>query len=643
MLTTGLVALPATSEAPGDLQAGTAKAEITPPVTTPMFAYTARHMMLATGEDLSDQMYPRYVDQKDDGVDTELYGKTFLESEGVHTRLYAQATVLDDGDTEMAFVLTDLGALPGEVHQAVADRLADQAIDIPRENLMIGATHTHGGPGGFFADQGYALIGGDSFDPRIFERVVSGITKAIVDAHADKQPATLAIGTTEITDASRQRSTDAHVAGHSHDSDHKQERARVLRIDAADGGPPLGVITTFAAHGTIVGSDDLLITGDNQGVAARLVARGIAEASPQVASEHDVVVTYLNGAQGDISPVGSGDTFIDSAEDSGERQAPPLLAAWEALEGQGTRDVELDSRFKFLCFCGQEVQDGQRISTIPILGAEGTDPFPNAGFPGHDPKVPFLVGPGLVPQVVRLQVVQINDHVMVAVPGEPSMALGQQIEEEILAMDDVAEPASTVDVIGLANDYISYMSTLPEYDVQAYEGSFNLYGRMTGPLFQQELTAMAHALLDDQPVEEAYQGVIDRSEPPVLPGADQLDLVPGASPDQVLEQAADAAAGQSVRLAWLGGSPAVDHPLDQPMVQVVDMETGEVVLDDRGFELQVRYDKVGTDEHRWSVTWPVEESVEPGSYRFEVTGRYVDQPGQTASYTYTSAPFQVTG
>lgn len=62
VLTTGFVALPATSETPGDLEAGTAKAEITPPVTTPLFAYTARHGLLATGEDLSDQTYPRFLD-----------------------------------------------------------------------------------------------------------------------------------------------------------------------------------------------------------------------------------------------------------------------------------------------------------------------------------------------------------------------------------------------------------------------------------------------------------------------------------------------------------------------------------------------------------------------------------------------------
>jgi neutral ceramidase len=633
----------------GDVfEAGAGEAEITPPIGTSMWGYTAREGLVSIGGDLSEGEYPRFVDQRDDGADLDLYGKTFLKSEGVHSRLYSKAHVFDDGDTQLATVFVDLGGVPGELHQAVADRLADRGLPIDRSELLVSASHTHGGPGEIFPYQGYALLGGGELDPRVFGLVADQITASIVEAWEDKQPAEIAVGQVELEDATTNRAEAAHTEVHDDHAGepHVDETARVIRVDAKS-GEPIGIVTQFAAHGTVVGADDLFFTADNQGVAYRLVERGVAALSPSVDSTDDVVVGYLNGAEGDVSPNGDGDTFFEQVEDAGQRQAGPILREWLRLDGELTSDVDLDTRFKFTCFCGQQVdyRDGsERLSPIPILGAGGTTPEP-VRVPGHGDKTPLLGGPGLVPNVVRLQVVEVSagedDHLFATMPGEPTMAAGLAIEEAIANLDSASD-VDTVDVVGLANDYVSYMTRVPEYEVQAYEGTFTLYGRMTNPMFRHTLVDVADKLLRDEPVDPGYEDLVEHPNLPLTSvdplceqAADSQCVPTGAPPNQALHQPrSSASAGDVVEFAWLGGRPGVDHPLGEPMVEVVDDE-GNVLVDDEGFTLRVFYDKV-EDEHRWRVEWPVDEATPEDTYTIRVDGQYVDTPGHVAAYSHTS-------
>lgn len=629
----------------GDLEAGAARAEITPPIGTSMWGYTAREGVLATGEDLAAGEYPRYLDQRDDGVDTDFYGKTFLKSEGVHTRLFANAHVLDDGDSELAMVLVDLGGVPGELHQAVVDRLQDRGIPIDRTELLISATHTHAGPGEIFPHQGYALLGGGEFDPRVFGLVADQITKAVAQAYGEREPAEIAVGSAELEGATTNRAEGAHTVVHDDhaDEDHVDETARVIRVDEVD-GDPIGVITQFAAHGTIVGDEELFFSGDNQGVAKRMIREQVAEISDRVPDADDFVVSYLNGAEGDVSPHGRGATFFEAVEDAGRRQADPIVEEWARLgEVDGQRDVELDTRYKFVCFCGQAVEYrgwSERLSPIPILGAGGQNPAP-ANIPGHGNKTPFLIGPGTVPQIVRIQVARIGDHLFATMPGEPSMATGASIEHAIASLGSVDE-IETVDVVGLANDYISYMTLVPEYEVQEYEGTFTLYGRMTTPMFRHHLVDMADKLLKDEPVDPGYEGLVEfpnlplKTVDPVCPSTADSQCVPTGTPPGAFDQPDDEVeAGETVSFTWAGGRPAVDHPVDQVMIEVVHVDSGRTLVDDTGYTLRTWYQKDDLT-HRWSVDWPTDVETPPGTYEIRVTGQHVDRPGHVAEYSLTS-------
>ncbi|MGH2830511.1 MAG: neutral/alkaline non-lysosomal ceramidase N-terminal domain-containing protein, partial [Actinomycetota bacterium] len=373
----------------GVLCAGAASGVITPPVTTPMWGYTARQAVLFTASGVEEhlgaaaerlgqgdpagaaaeagKLADEPVVKDKTSADTELYAKEFVANRGIHLRLQANAFVLRGANgVKVAVVQTDLGGVPGEVHQAVVNRIAAAGVD--RDHLLIGATHTHQGPGGIFQYQGYALLGGDEFDPRVFEAVVAGITGAVLRADARLAPARLGWKTVPLPGANRNRRVTRQWCANPEsqcdpdfqptpDSPPRTDQdAIVIRVDTT-GGLPLGVIVNYAAHGTIGGDGNLLFSGDNQGWATRLVVDGIRKEAGPLPQGHEIVDALVNGAQGDVSPVGSGYNDYSEMEDAGLRQAVPVLRAWRDLAGSLRGDVTVDARFEFLCFCGQEVSE----------------------------------------------------------------------------------------------------------------------------------------------------------------------------------------------------------------------------------------------------------------------------------------------
>src|SRR5690625_4015361 len=66
-------------------------------------------------------------------------------ADAVKDDLYSRAMVVSDGDTHAALVVTDLMHAPKQDIDRVR-QLAANKTDIPAENIMIAATHTHTGP-----------------------------------------------------------------------------------------------------------------------------------------------------------------------------------------------------------------------------------------------------------------------------------------------------------------------------------------------------------------------------------------------------------------------------------------------------------------------------------------------------------------
>src|SRR4051812_24361131 len=361
------------------VDAGAAAADITGQVGTPMFAYTARSYLFSPDAAKTQERAQQMLADPDTG----LYAKTFEPSVGIHTRLLARAIVLRTGGQRYALVQADLGGLPYALVQEVASRIKATGIDA--QHILLSATHSHSSVGAIWPadNNGYAFVGGDAFDPRVFDSTAQGIAEAIIAANSRLKPARVGFGVGQANGASSNRSFEAFQRNTDIPKDPAAQRAAsvdptvvVMRVDSAK-GKPIALWSNFAVHPTSFGDGNLLFSGDNAGIAARLAEHAIG---------HGVVDVWTNGAQGDVSPVGEsasvGGQQVDWAKTdaaganlAGARDALGIEAAWRDAGRNMQPTTDVGSRSFFFSFDGTSYGGTggtmEPVGPFPVLGQGG--------------------------------------------------------------------------------------------------------------------------------------------------------------------------------------------------------------------------------------------------------------------------------
>ena len=634
---------------PGPFRAGAASADITPPIGTPMFAYTAR----------SGLANPEGALQIIGDPDENLYAKTFVPSEGIHTRVRARALVIVQGGRKFALVQADLGGLPYALTQEVLRRVAD--IGITGERLLLAATHTHSSTGPIWpADSsGYALLGGDAFDPRAFDLTAQGIAEAIRAADSHVEPARLGSAVIELRGASRNRAFDAfrrNPEAPAAEADARRKSIEpdltVIRVDAAD-GRPIAAWSNFAVHPTSFGDENLLFSGDNVATAERVAERSIAAAASSAghapSADRPPVNIWTNSHEGDVSPDGGPDrdgtealqyvpNSFASANLAGSRIGEGVLRGWRAAGGSMKGEVALDARRRFVAFDGT-VSDGEPVGPLQVLGAGGIvaddgtcAPADNFAGPGQGRKFPFLGGTGLVPSVSPVSVWRFGQLGLVGLPAEVTTQMGRRIRATLAAGSRGA--FDSVTLAGLANGYVSYTATPEEYDFCGYEGSFTLFGRRQGARWADAAQAALAALVDGLPGEGSGEPVPFGF---TAPSAEPVDQTPSAG-QVVAQPAGEVRRHERAVFRWSGGDPAVDAPRGRSFVSLERQDSG--AWGAVGTEDSENDTTALGDDGVWTETWQFGTCDSLGTYRFRVTG-VADRGAGAAPYEVISAPFQL--
>jgi neutral ceramidase len=103
------------------------------------------------------------------------------------------------------------------------------------------------------------------------------------------------------------------------------------------------------------------------------------------------------------------------------------------------------------------------------------------------------------PHHMFLQIIQIDDVLMIALPFEVTKESGNRIAKEC---KDKLASANKNDlqyfpVISVANGYYGYVTTPEEYSIQRYEGGHTLYGPQTQPFLAKQIGKLALELGQD--------------------------------------------------------------------------------------------------------------------------------------------------
>lgn len=493
------------------------------------------------------------------------YVRPDMAVDGVHTRLNGRALVLDDGDTEVVLLATDLGfALDKD---SLVARIAD--LGFTHETVLYTGTHTHSGPG------------------ELADWQVEQLASAVRQAYAAKQPAQAAWGTAQVSDVNRNRSIEAHLAnhgqdlmygqGHADDDPHGEDHTvddvlRVLRVDDAN-GRPLSAWVEFPVHLTT--STPYNTLWDTEIAGPTLEHLGERLDTP------GFVGLYANGASGDLQPrfdAWNPQVLMDL---HGRRLADGAFAAWRQAGLALDSAMPVDVRWTRACYCGQEVEPGRSVSSEPIWGlpflggsedgasifkeplvTEGRRRPAELADPVHGRKIPVAPSRPVAvhDSVPELQVLRLGDRVLLAAPGEPSVEMGRRLVAAVA--DDLPDGVTEGFVVGLANGYLGYLVTPEEYDAQHYEGGHTVFGKWTSLLTRDTLRELVIALRDDTPApppaELASLGGTDPGRPDVGDG--------GVAGQLTQQPAAVVARHDLVELAWEGAANGADRPLDEPFL-----------------------------------------------------------------------------
>ena len=256
-------------------------------------------------------------------------------------RLRSRAYVFDDGVSRIAFVSSDLCFTTQAVKQTVVERLKKifGPTYFTEENVMLSATHTHAGPGGYSWHPMYD-ISTYGFHDQNFETIVGGIVKAIQIAHDNLRNANVWYKPGNLLSSNTNRSPTAYLgnpaserAMYEHNTD---KEFTMLAVDSADGSnTPQGMIGWFAVHGTSMNNTNRYISGDNKGYGSYLLERKFAQLNPKF------VGAIAQSNEGDVSPNTRG-AFCDNGMPCEE--AHSTCGGWsEGCHGYGPGKTDFES------------------------------------------------------------------------------------------------------------------------------------------------------------------------------------------------------------------------------------------------------------------------------------------------------------
>jgi neutral ceramidase len=626
------------------------------------------------------------------------FAETAQKTEGIFMRLWSRAFAIGDGSKRVVFVSADLGMVFQSVKQGVARKLAADPELSPwydERNVLISATHTHSGPGGY---SHYFLYNATTsgFIPDNYEVIVDGIYRSILLAHRNLAPGRVYVNEGDLADASMNRSPIAY------ENNPAAERARypanvdtrmtLLRLEARD-GTPIGAINWFAVHPTNMGPTNRLIGGDHKGLASYLFER---DHGTDYAADRTFVAAFAQSNAGDVTPnlwgpadgvhdrerlgiiAGRQESFARSLFDaatarlqgsvdyrhayvdmpsaslagSGATLCPAAMGA--SFAAGSTEDNSLSVQLfpegvtvDSLSWT-EDARSTLLANLLPgVVGLAWPATLDAAYEACHGAK-PILIPTGLAsfdghpwtPPVVPVQILKIGQLKIVGVPAEVTTMAGRRLREAVRRSPDEA-----VVIAGLSNAYTSYISTAEEYAKQHYEGASTQFGPNTLAAYQQEFSRLADALASGAAVPPGPTPADLSNEQLTLQTGVVFDDAPWFKQfgDVVTQPAASYARGAVASAVFWGG-----HPRNNPLIRSSFLDVERLV---GGAWVTVARDLDPATTYRWQrdgiayskITVAFDTlNAAPGTYRLRHRGYWKSGwTGKLTAYEGVTRTFAV--
>ena len=253
----------------------------------------------------------------------QLVGYGARKSTGVHDRIYHRIVILDDGRNQFYLVSSEICTVSPAEYDRVKHLIVNK-FDVGSHQFWWTVTHTHSapevGPPGLpevFLGNRYE----HQFDTAYTHFVIRELLDGIDEARAQLRPAQLGVGWgySQANINRRARDIEGQTRLGLNPDGPVDRRIGILKITDQASGRLMTLIANYAIHGTVLGGQNLLISGDAPGVVSDFVEE--MTGAP---------LLFINGAAGNIAPIYS----VYSSPSTGHLEEFKVLLGSKILEAE---------------------------------------------------------------------------------------------------------------------------------------------------------------------------------------------------------------------------------------------------------------------------------------------------------------------
>ena len=428
--------------------------------------------------------------------------QTHERAEGVDLPLWCTALALSQGETRAAIVDLDLLHMSndqvGEIRRAVSD-----LTGVPLPNIRVSFTHTHSGPtlGPTWAEGGVEMVSG------YVSGLAGKVAGAVWEAFRRLQPVRVSAGSgsSDINVNRRQRLDDGRIVVGYNPEGFVDRQVQVVKLADKEGNP-VAILVNYACHPTIMAHLNRLITPDYPGVVRRVVERTLGG-----------TCLFLQGAAGNIGPIEgyTGDPIVyhrlgmllgleasrvalgldrhlADREFSHVQESGAPLAIYETAERP-----ESDTNLRVACRtvrvpagevgdpAGLDAEVGSAQTQLKRAREDGTETGIRKAMTrakrarAQSTRASLIAGKSHLE--IEAQAICLGDIAIVAIPGEPFGEIGWEIKSQ--------SPFGHTLFSGYSNGSIWYIPTAEAFEEGGYESGVSLVAPAAADTIVAEVTA----------------------------------------------------------------------------------------------------------------------------------------------------------
>ncbi len=535
--------------------------------------------------------------------DNSPFQELFPGTRGIHGHPDFRATAISRGEGHtVIFLRSDTVGVFQQLRRSVVleleERTGRRDLD---DALIIGATHTHSGPGRVVDGGGAFDLIADKFFPEFYEGMVDAMADAVEQALDDLAPGRIGVVFADGSDSIHDRRCEDG-------RDHVNGSIPVLAVERD--GELAGLVLAHGIHGTVHGNDELLLSQD--------VSGGIEAAISEVVGK-PIHVQMFNSWGADISPdaseappLGSGaalsggqTTIASIGQLVGDDVAAALLdIPWEDEPELWTRTLRTGIDREHIGYAEDEFP--YEYGAVYCTAEGDCDPATTEDNLDHQCLVQFSEE-FPAPNQTEFTVGRVGGVHLLTFPGEPGTLLAERVIDGVSAWVD-----GPVMFVGYGQDYLGYSILEDDWWQGGYEASGALWGPRQGEYLAAELVeAMGEALgqVEAQDRPAAVAPFDDSTYEPYLPATPSNLGMVLAQPTNVgpTDVIVATVAGED---PWLGAPLAtLQHADGTPVLRA---DGTPLTSDHPLFEVHLEVDP----------TWVTPASTRTFRWTFEVAARH---------------------